>query len=127
MPASEAARPVLLGIDGGVAELVLNRPEKLNAMNLAMIHDLVEALRDAEAGGARALLVRGEGRAFSRGRGLAGAGPAPEGGEPIPRDVLNTLIERMADCSIPTVATVDGACLGSGLGIALACDIVVAA
>jgi 2-(1,2-epoxy-1,2-dihydrophenyl)acetyl-CoA isomerase len=127
MPASEAGRPVLLGIDGGVAELVFNRPEKLNAMNLAMIHDLVEALRDAEAVGARALLVRGEGRAFSSGRDLADADPANEDGEAILRDLLNPLIERMADCPIPTIAAVHGACLGSGLGIALACDIVYAA
>jgi enoyl-CoA hydratase/carnithine racemase len=127
MPASEAGRPVLLSIEGGVAEVVLNRPEKLNAMNLAMIHDFVEALRDAEAGGARALLVRGEGRAFSSGRDLADADPAHEDGEAILRDFLNPLIERTADCSIPTIAAVHGACLGSGLGIALACDIVVAA
>lgn len=127
MPVSEGGRPVLLTIDGGVAELVLNRTEKMNAMNLAMVHDFVEALRDAEAGGARAVLVRGEGRAFSSGRDLGDADPLHEDGEAILRDIFNPLIERMADCPIPTIAAVHGACLGTGLGLALACDVVFAA
>jgi 2-(1,2-epoxy-1,2-dihydrophenyl)acetyl-CoA isomerase len=127
MPASETSRPVLLTIDGGVAEVVLNRPDKMNAMNLALVHDFVEALRDAEAGGARAVLVRGEGRAFSSGRDLADADPLHEDGAAILRDIFNPLVERMADCSIPTIAAVHGACLGTGLGLALACDVIYAA
>jgi 2-(1,2-epoxy-1,2-dihydrophenyl)acetyl-CoA isomerase len=127
MPASESTRPVLLTMDGGVAELVLNRPDKMNAMNLALVHDFVEGLRDAEAGGARAVLVRGEGRAFSSGRDLADADPLHEDGESILRDIFNPLIERMADCPIPTIAAVQGACLGTGLGLALACDVIYAA
>jgi enoyl-CoA hydratase/carnithine racemase len=117
----------VLTIDGGVAELVLNRPDKLNAMNLAMIHDLAESLDAVEHSGARALLVRGEGRAFCTGRDLADADPLHEDGEAILRDVLNPLTERMASITVPTMAAVQGACLGSGLGLALACDIVYAA
>jgi enoyl-CoA hydratase/carnithine racemase len=127
MPASEGSGPVLLSIDGGVAEVVLNRPDKMNAMNLAMVHDLAEALDKAEAGGARALLVRGEGRAFCSGRDLADADPLHEDGETILRDIFNPLLERMATVSVPTIAAVQGACLGTGLGLALACDIVYAA
>jgi enoyl-CoA hydratase/carnithine racemase len=126
MPASDGG-PVVLTIDGGVAELVLNRPDKLNAMNLAMIHDLAESLDVVEHSGARALLVRGEGRAFCTGRDLADADPLHEDGEAILRDVLNPLTERMASITVPTMAAVQGACLGSGLGLALACDIVYAA
>jgi 2-(1,2-epoxy-1,2-dihydrophenyl)acetyl-CoA isomerase len=127
MPESEGARPVLLSIDGGVAEVVLNRPEKMNAMNLAMVHDLVEALQQAESGGARALLVRGEGRSFSSGRDLADADPLHEDGQAILRDIFNPLIARVSELPIPTIAAVQGACLGTGLGLALACDIVYAA
>ena len=126
MPASEGG-PVLLSIDDGVAELVLYRPDKLNAMNLAMVNDLKDALEVAEQSGARALLVRGEGRAFCSGRDLADADPLHEDGEAILRDLLNPLIDRMAGIAIPTVAAVQGACLGTGLGLALACDIVYAA
>jgi 2-(1,2-epoxy-1,2-dihydrophenyl)acetyl-CoA isomerase len=127
MPESEAAGPVLLTIQDGVAEIVLNRPDKMNAMNLAMVHDLAEALDNAEAGGARALLVRGEGRAFSSGRDLADADPLREDGETILRDIFNPLIERMAGIPVPTIAAAHGACLGTGLGLALACDVIYAA
>jgi enoyl-CoA hydratase/carnithine racemase len=126
MPESDGA-PVLLTIDGGVAEIVLNRPDKLNAMNLAMVHEIDESLDAVEQAGARALLVRGEGRAFCSGRDLADADPLHEDGEAVLRDVFNPLIERMAGLAVPTIAAVHGACLGTGLGLALACDIVYAA
>jgi 2-(1,2-epoxy-1,2-dihydrophenyl)acetyl-CoA isomerase len=127
MPASESGGPVLLTIDGGVAELVLNRPDKMNAMNLAMVHDIAESLDAIEQAGARALLVRGEGRAFCSGRDLDDADPLHEDGEAVLRDVFNPLIERMAGVAVPTIAAVHGACLGTGLGLAMACDIVYAA
>ncbi len=127
MPESESERTVLLTIADGVAELVLNRPDKLNAMNGAMVRELADGLDAVESGGARALLVRGEGRAFCSGRDLAGADPLHEDGEAILRDVFNPLIERMAGLAVPTIAAAHGACLGTGLGLALACDIVYAA
>jgi 2-(1,2-epoxy-1,2-dihydrophenyl)acetyl-CoA isomerase len=127
MPESDTSPPVLLTIDGGVAEVVLNRPDKMNAMNLAMVHDLVEALEQAQAAGARAMLLRGEGRAFCSGRDLADADPLHEDGQAILRDIFNPLLERVADLPIPSIAAVQGACLGTGLGVALACDIVYAA
>jgi len=127
MPASEGDGPVLLTIEGGVAELVLNRPDKMNAMNLAMVHDIAESLDAVEQAGVRALLIRGEGRAFCSGRDLADADPLHEDGEAVLRDVFNPLIERMAGVAVPTIAAVHGACLGTGLGLAMACDIVYAA
>jgi 2-(1,2-epoxy-1,2-dihydrophenyl)acetyl-CoA isomerase len=127
MPVSEGGGPVQLTIDGGVAELVLNRPDKMNAMNLAMVHGITESLDAVEQAGARALLVRGEGRAFCSGRDLADADPLHEDGEAVLREVFNPLIERMAGIAVPTIAAVHGACLGTGLGLAMACDIVYAA
>jgi 2-(1,2-epoxy-1,2-dihydrophenyl)acetyl-CoA isomerase len=127
MPESDGERTALLTFDSGVAELVLNRPAKMNAMNSAMVRELSESLDKVESEGARALLVRGEGRAFCSGRDLADADPLHEDGEAILRDVFNPLIERLAGLAVPTVAAVQGACLGTGLGLALACDIVYAA
>ncbi len=127
MPESDSPPSVVLTIEDGVAELVLNRPDKMNAMSDAMVRELAGCLDSVDAGGARALLVRGEGRAFCSGRDLAGADPLNEDGEAILRDVFNPLMERVAGLSAPTIAAVHGACLGTGLGLALACDVVYAA
>jgi enoyl-CoA hydratase/carnithine racemase len=96
-------------------------------MSNVMVRELMESIDSAEKAGARALLVRGEGRAFCSGRDLTDADPLHEDGEAILRDFLNPLMARMADVAIPTIAAVHGACLGTGLGLALACDIVYAA
>ena len=127
MPESDQRRTVRLTIDAGVAELVLDRPDKLNAMSAVMVHELIESLDAAETGGARALLVRGEGRAFCSGRDLGDADPLHEDGEQILRDIFNPLMARMAALAVPTIAAVHGACLGTGLGLALACDVFYAA
>jgi len=127
MPESDGERTVALTIEGGVAEMVLNRPDKMNAMNGAMVRELNESLDAVQDKGARALLIRGEGRAFCSGRDLAGADPLHEDGEAILRDVFNPVMQRVADLAAPTIAAVQGACLGTGLGLALACDVVYAA
>jgi enoyl-CoA hydratase/carnithine racemase len=122
--------PVDLHLDGAVGELVLNRPEKLNAMHAllaARIRErLEEAQRGAEAGEIRCLIVRGEGRAFCAGRDLADAQPGEDAGA-ILRDTFNPLMLQMADFPAPTIAAVQGACLGTGLGLAMACDLIYAA
>jgi 2-(1,2-epoxy-1,2-dihydrophenyl)acetyl-CoA isomerase len=127
MPESDQPPTVLLTIEGGVAELVLNRPEKMNAMNAAMVREILESLDTVESGGARAFLVRGEGRAFCSGRDLADADPLHEDGEAILRDQFNPLMERLAGLAVPSIAAVHGACMGTGLGLALACDLMYAA
>jgi 2-(1,2-epoxy-1,2-dihydrophenyl)acetyl-CoA isomerase len=127
MPESDAKPAVRLTIEGGVAELVLDRPDRMNAMNGAMVQELAAAFDAAEYESARALLLRGEGRAFCSGRDLAEADPLHEDGEAILRDVFNPLMQRLAGLAMPTIAAVHGACMGTGLGLALACDVVYAA
>ncbi|HKR99137.1 MAG TPA: enoyl-CoA hydratase-related protein [Candidatus Dormibacteraeota bacterium] len=126
MPASSQS-PALFTLERGVAELVLNRPDKLNAMNDETVAQLLDGVEQAQRGEARALLIRGEGRAFCSGRDLAGADPLHEDGAAILRDTFNPLMQRVADLEIPTIAAVQGACLGTGLGLAMACDILYAA
>ena len=113
-----------LSVEGGVAEIVLNRPDKLNAMNDAMVAELNDCLDRAEGQRARAMLIRGEGPAFSAGRDLADAKPGDEDAQAIIERTFNPLITRIATFPAPTFACVHGACLGAGLGIALACDVV---
>ena len=115
-----------ISIIDNIAEVVLNRPDKLNAVNPAMIGDLHTAFGEAEAAGVRALLLRGEGRGFCAGRDLADAEPGVEDAEAILAEI-NPLFSRLSEFPAPTFAAVHGAALGLGLGLALACDVVVVA
>jgi 2-(1,2-epoxy-1,2-dihydrophenyl)acetyl-CoA isomerase len=127
MAAAEPPRLARAEVTEYLAELVLDRPDKLNAMNAAMVEDLRAALASMREAPVRCLLLRAEGRAFCAGRDLAGADPLHEDGEAILRDLFNPLIVAMSELPLPTFAAVQGACLGTGLGLALACDIVYAA
>src|SRR5579883_952626 len=113
-----------LNFDGALAEIVLNRPEKMNAITNAMAQKLLACLDKAQDANVRALIIRGEGRSFCAGRDLAEADVENEDAYAILHDVFNPLIERVAEFPAPTFAAVHGACLGVGLGMALACDVV---
>jgi 2-(1,2-epoxy-1,2-dihydrophenyl)acetyl-CoA isomerase len=123
----EMGDTVLLHVEGACGELVLNRPDKINAVDAAMVADLHGRLAEAEQAGVRALVVRGEGRGFCAGRDLADADPANEDGEAILNEVLNPVVARLAAFPAPTFAAVHGPALGTGLGLALACDVIYAA
>lgn len=111
--------------DGDVAELVLHRPEVINSLDEGAVRSFHQALDDLA--GARAVIIRGEGRGFSAGRDLSGAQPLEEDAHAILAEVFNPLIQRIRDLPVPTFAAVHGACLGVGFGIAMACDVVHAA
>jgi 2-(1,2-epoxy-1,2-dihydrophenyl)acetyl-CoA isomerase len=113
-----------LTISGALAEVVLNRPDKLNAVNEAMARELGDAFDRAERAEVRAVIVRGEGAGFCAGRDLADADPGNEDAEAILEEIFNPVIKRIATFPAPTFAAVHGACLGAGLGIALGCDVV---
>jgi enoyl-CoA hydratase/carnithine racemase len=115
---------VEMTLDAGLAEIVLNRPDKLNAMNDAMASDLTGHLEAAKDHGVRALMIRGAGKGFCAGRDLADARPGEEDAHAILAEVFNPLMARVSDFPAPTFAAVHGACLGTGLGLALACDVV---
>jgi 2-(1,2-epoxy-1,2-dihydrophenyl)acetyl-CoA isomerase len=113
-----------LTITDSLAEIVLNRPDKLNAVNEAMAAEFGAVLDRVEREGARAVLLRGEGAGFCAGRDLADADPGNEDAEAILENIFNPVIKRVASFPAPTFAAVHGACLGVGLGMALACDVV---
>jgi 2-(1,2-epoxy-1,2-dihydrophenyl)acetyl-CoA isomerase len=113
-----------LTISDALAEIVLNRPDKLNAINEATAKEFVSALERVERAAVRAVLLRGEGGGFCAGRDLADADPGNEDAEAILEGIVNPIIKRIAAFPAPTFAAVHGACLGVGLGMALACDVV---
>ena len=117
-----------LTIAEGVAEVVLDAPAKLNALDEAALAELSDAYDDAAAaaarGEARALLLRGEGRAFCAGRDISGVTPANDDVLGYLGGVVTPLLQKMAAFPAPTFAAAQGASLGVGLGLLLATDVV---
>jgi 2-(1,2-epoxy-1,2-dihydrophenyl)acetyl-CoA isomerase len=121
---------VLIARHDGWVALTLNRPERLNAFDEAMHHQLAAALDEAAGDPAcRAILLTGAGRGFCAGQDLGARNP-DEGpldlGETIER-FYNPLIRRLRALPLPIVCAVNGVAAGAGANIALACDIVLAA
>jgi enoyl-CoA hydratase/carnithine racemase len=114
---------VLRRDEGGVAHLTLNRPEKLNALNVALFKDLEGHVADIERAPVGVVVVRGAGRCFSAGHDLGDIAA----GEALPRpNYQSHVIERLADLPLPVVSVVHGHCYTGALELALAGDIILA-
>ena len=109
---------------GDIAVITLNAPGRRNALGLDGLHALAEAYDRAEADGARAVLLRGEGPSFCAGRDISGVDPATDDVAGYLDDTLSPLLRRMASFPAPTFAAAHGACLGVGLGLLIATDVV---
>ena len=119
-------------IRDGWRKLILNRPEKLNAVNAEMLGSLLGALDAAEADPAtRALLLTGNGRGFCAGQELGSeVTPGPNGPpdlEKLAGENHHEVVRRLRGSRLPVVCAVNGVAAGAGAGFALACDIVLAA
>jgi 2-(1,2-epoxy-1,2-dihydrophenyl)acetyl-CoA isomerase len=108
-----------------IAWLWLNRPQTLNATTGEMVTAINRALDELNASPPRVLVLGGLGRAFCAGRDLGEANPEAEDAHAILANWYNPLIVRLASLETITVAAAHGAVLGTGLGLALACDLVV--
>jgi 2-(1,2-epoxy-1,2-dihydrophenyl)acetyl-CoA isomerase len=112
--------------NAGVVRITLNRPGSLNALNIAMVGELIHATdRVKEEGTGRVVLLTGAGRAFSSGADLAGEMSGDAGA--VLETHFNPLLERLVRLPVPLVTAVNGAAAGAGCSIALAGDIVIAA
>ena len=128
-----SSQPVLVeNLEAGVLTLTLNRPERLNALNVTLIQALLAAARRAAVDSAcRAVLITGGGRGFCAGADLAdralGPGSArPDLGQALEKG-LNPLVRALRGLPKPVVCAVNGPAAGAGANLALACDIVLAA
>ncbi|MEM0043671.1 MAG: 3-hydroxyacyl-CoA dehydrogenase/enoyl-CoA hydratase family protein [Sulfolobales archaeon] len=118
---------LLVRKENRVAWIVLNRPERLNAINIEMLQELSRVLDELEADDSvRVIVITGSGRAFSAGADVTGfAGVNPVKAYIFSRRFQEVLskIEKLAK---PVIAAINGYALGGGLEIALACDIRIA-
>ncbi|MDP1671877.1 MAG: enoyl-CoA hydratase-related protein [Burkholderiales bacterium] len=117
---------ILTSIDGDIATVTLNRPERLNALNRGMWEALGDTLRQLSADETlRCIVLRGAGgKAFAAGADIAefaseraDARQAKGYGE-----LIHATMQAVARCKHPTVALIEGACVGGGLEIAAMCD-----
>jgi 2-(1,2-epoxy-1,2-dihydrophenyl)acetyl-CoA isomerase len=124
---------IIIERDSNVATIALNRPQRLNAFDGRMHEELHEALESAAADDeVRCVVLRGEGRGFSAGADLSSedlsraGGEAPDLGEYLRRTYSRT-VTRIAAMEKPVLASLHGPVYGAGVGLALACDLRIAA
>ena len=117
--------------DGGIATLWMNRPDVHNAFNAQLIADLTAACRALDADAAvRVVVLAGRGKNFSAGADLnwmKAAGQASVEKNLEDARQLASMLRTLAGMRKPTIARVQGAALGGGMGLAAACDLCIAA
>lgn len=118
---------IRLSHSDGVARLVLDRPDVMNALNAQMRAEIQDAVKTA-AQSARVLVLTGAGRAFCSGQDLGDRAAIDNIDlERTLRDEYEPLLRAIYDCAIPTIAAVNGPAAGAGANLALAADVVIAA
>lgn len=117
---------ITVTLDGGIGTLTLNRPEVMNALSSQMRAEMLAAVQELSQS-ARVLVLTGTGRGFCSGQDLQDAmalGQLDLGR--ILAEEYEPLLNAIYDCPIPTIAAVNGAAVGAGANLALACDVVIA-
>jgi enoyl-CoA hydratase/carnithine racemase len=107
--------------DDGVRTITWTRPDALNAMSIEMWHGTRDALDSADADGIRAIVLTGQGRAFTVGQDLSEFGD-PRHGEP--DGGFRGLMRALAQVPVPLVAAVNGMGVGFGLTVLPWCELV---
>ena len=121
------ADEVLCSIDGGVATVTLNRPEKRNAMNTPLLDGLRACFDDLDARqDVRVIVVRGSGRAFCSGMDLNEMS-RKQASDADPETGVTAVLHRIEQSRHPTIAMVQGAAFAGGCELALHCDLRIAA
>ncbi len=117
---------IQLDLADNIATLTLNRPDKLNALTDAMVDGFLDRLDEVARSKANVLIVTGAGRGFCAGFDLSLADSSSGDDETAfwmgRQEKFASLVTRLQAIPQPTIAAVNGAAAGAGLGLALACD-----
>lgn len=131
MPDTAAYETLNWNVADGVAHIELSRPERLNALNKAMLLEINRAMDAAEAdAGVRAIVLSGAGKGFSSGFDLKEQMQRQPKGAQVWREILDldfSTTMRFWRSPKPTIAAVHGPCVAGAFEMALACDITIAA
>ena len=113
--------------EGHVAHIVLDLPHSQNCFRPAQVHELRQRLDEALAQHARCIVIRGARAVFSAGWDLTSVNPATDKPSDVITHIVAPALTHLRTLPVPTIAAVAGPALGFGLGIALSCDITLAA
>jgi enoyl-CoA hydratase/carnithine racemase len=117
---------IMLNIDGAVATITLNRPDKKNALTQAMwtaLPTLIQEVTDNAQ--VHVVVLTGAGGAFAAGADISEFPKVYESSESATRatEIIMQAMNAVAECPKPVIAKIEGACIGGGCGLALTCDI----
>lgn len=107
-------------LEHSIARVVINRPERRNAINYTALDEIREAIDTLRGDGARVLIITGSEGHFCAGADLS------ELEDRTFAETLRGVLDSIADLPIPTIAAISGACMGLGMQLAMACDLRVA-
>ena len=124
---ADEGNDILYQVDGAVARITLNRPEKRNALNEALVAGLKNALKQANANDAvRVVVISGAGQDFCSGADLAALQEISEASAAENAEDARSLMELftlMRQVTVPIIAAVRGKALAGGCGLASACEV----
>lgn len=124
---ASATHGVVLRFEQAVATLTVDLPQPKNAFRTADARSLAARLDEALEGGARCVVLRGAGPAFCAGWDIASIRPDQDDPVALIGDVVAPLLRKLRSLTVPTIAAVAGPALGFGFGLALSCDLCLAA